>query len=181
MKRLLLFCGLHKTGSTTIQKVLAGNATLLAKNSIAYPIVQTTSQSGYTRPDANHSRLIKMNFSGHFSKEIRNYEKERLAAYLQKSKCHTLIISAEEISRLERGEIEDCRRFFEEQGYDIHAVLFVRKLRDWVDSVVAQRIAGHRGPHATQDNVFAEFERNKGFVKPLVENVVSVFPGVDIF
>jgi hypothetical protein len=181
MKKLLLHCGLHKTGSTSIQKALALNAALLAKNSIAYPIIQTTTQSGYTGPDDNHSRLIRMNFSGRFSKEIRNFENGKLATYLQQSKCHTLIISAEEISRLKRVEMEDCRKFFEEQGYDIHAVLFVRKVRDWVDSIVGQRIAGPRGPHATQDNVFAEFEKNKGFVKPLVENMVASFPEVKLF
>jgi len=181
MKKLYMFCGLHKTGSTTIQKALAFNAGILAKNSIDYPIVQTTSKYGYTQPDANHSRLIKMAFSGQYSEKARQFERDKLVSYFQKSKYQTLIISAEEISRLERREMEDCRRFFEEQGYEIHAALFIRKLRDWVDSVVAQRIAGKRGPRATHDNVFAEFERNKGFVKPLVESVVAAFPEVDIF
>lgn len=181
MKTLLMLCGLHKTGSTTVQRALAMNQGILAKYSIDYPIIKLVSGTGRIYRDANHSGLIKNNFSGLVTIEDRWKNKRKLAAYLQSSKCDTLIISSEEISRLQVNEINDCKFFFVEQGYEIRTALFIRKIRAWVDSIVSQRIAGYRGPKWTMDQVFADFVRQRGFVKPLVQNVTSVFPDIDLF
>lgn len=176
-----MFCGLHKTGSTTLQKALSLNSEVLAENSIDYLTFTLKGLSGKIYKDTNHSRLMLMLFSARSPAEVRRKERDKLAAYLQKSSGQTLLITAEEISRFDNNELADCKRFFVEQGYDIHTALFVRKIRAWVDSIVAQRIAGYRGPNWTRDQVFAEFVRQRGFVKPLLQNVTSVFPDIDLF
>jgi hypothetical protein len=180
VKSLALFAGLHKTGSTTIQQILSSHRKSLEHDSILYPLSKRLDRLGTAYSDPNHSIITVRLFGNMPDKQKQLERRQRFAEQLQQINHDTLIFAAEEISRLEPANMLECSRFFRDLGYSVSSVAYIRHIRPWIDSIVAQRIAGRLGPKWPMEKVFAEFQHRGGFVRPLVEALRHGFPEIQL-
>lgn len=175
-KRLIVLAGLHKTGTSSIQNACAKNRNALMEQGISYPLPSLG--RGTPHEDPNHSRLIRRMFKGQLidmyanTAQIRkkdNTRKEKtrqlLVQSLKEFRGESLIIAAENISTLEPDELVDFNDFFESFGFEINVFCCLRKPKQWLNSLVAQRVAGKYGPGIVLDNAINEYASHESLIK----------------
>jgi hypothetical protein len=81
---------------------------------------------------------------------------------------------AEGVSSFSAEEMRDLRDWFQEKGWSIRVICFVRHLSSWLHSMVAQRVTGQR--FMDIEEAVAEFAAAGGLVRPRIENLREVFP-----
>ena len=180
MKTVVLHIGMHKTGSSSIQTALDGYRGGGFEYAPLPPISPAYDDA------SNHSFQIRVAFVGSFQKlgnflgesvdeaafqAMRAQCREALAACLGRSKAGTLIISAEEITRFDRDEMQAMGDFFRAHGLKTTVYAYVRNPYDYVNSATQEIVkSGHAGdnlhPLSYRDN-FAAAEAVFG-----AENVV---------
>lgn len=152
--RLILHAGTHKTGTTSIQKVLADNRAWLRERNLYYPDGGATIRSrlphhefahGITRADpARHSASLA------FIKEVRQNTLDG----------ETIVISSEPIYRHFSGHdgflpLADAeywtrrRRYLEDMArtlheFDVEVLLFFRRVDDYAVSLYSEAISKNR-------------------------------------
>src|SRR5262249_31152395 len=99
----------------------------------------------------------------------------KITSVLQKSK-NDLILCAEIISVLNKEDLANLGNHFFNIGYDINPICVIRKLHPWVNSMIAQRVAGKRERIVTFSEAINEFESRRSIVKDRIETIKSVFP-----
>ncbi len=132
-KKLLIHAGVHRTGTTAVQGLLAANAEQLKRNGIIYPTY-------YGKPDAvNHTQLA-------WDIHNANYKPEELKSWaesLERKRGHIVVLSAEDFSILPNLDFLDG--FLE--LFDVEVVFYLRRQDDWVNSWYNQNvkwpISGH--------------------------------------
>ena len=155
MKKLLLHIGMHKTGSSSIQTALDGFRGSGFEYAPLPPISAAFDDA------SNHSFQIRVAFVSNFQR-LGNFLgesvdeaafqtmqlrcREALAACLERSKAETLIISAEEITRFDRDEMQAMGDFFRAHGRQTTVYAYVRNPYDYVSSATQEIVkSGHAG------------------------------------
>lgn len=143
MKRCTLHIGMHRTGSTSIQKSLA--AARGQPGWMYCSIDGKSNQSGAftcmfsTNPEKYHSFQRK----GLHAAEVLAQRKEyrgRLAALLESAPAEHVVISGESIGALDYAGASDLAAFLSHRFDTLRAVAYVRPPRGFMESALNQRI-----------------------------------------
>lgn len=111
---------------------------------------------------ANHSRLVRQAFRSHLplsfsGKEYKSKDslKENtgkqatqglLDNMLYRAQGRDMLIIAENISTLSEEELQEFAEFFAKRSYSIELYCCLRRPKEWLNSLLAQRVAGEQGP-----------------------------------
>lgn len=177
-RQLILHVGLHKTGTSSIQRSCGRNRRRLREWGIEYPTLQNARGGrGF-----NHSVLVRSLFDRQPERydanivaeldvaEINSQYRRRLDEALG-SDARTLVISGEGISKLNASELTDLRGYLEAAGWPLRVVAYVRRPTSMLASMYAQGVnRGGRTPRLANTAL-----------RDRIENLRSVFPGVEIF
>ncbi len=188
-KEVILFVGLHKTATSSIQKTCAKNGKMLFDAGLYYPIITWDG----TRL-ANHTRIFnsmfkhapgRRGFGNQFALEddsnvLRDRKNLRAAFSAALKDAPTILVVAEGISLLGVEELRDIREWFDRQGRRVRVICHVRHLSSWINSMVSQRVTS---PFRLSIEAAAdEFVRyTGGFVRPRIENIRAVFPDAEFY
>ena len=124
-KKIYLHIGPHKTGSSYLQKFLLENSKILIDNGIFYPDLSDERGDG-------HHNLAKPIF---IKKELKSYLNS-----LEVKKNNSLLLSAENFSRLSNKDIKELYNILAEFTDNIQVLIFIRNpssvLRSlWCESI----------------------------------------------
>ncbi len=193
-RRLILLAGLHKTGTTSLQRNCAAQAELLARAGLFYPPDLDSSGRFVSGGNGNHGQLFRACFKtggvfwdGNAGGEVGRDEHARQTALLRQALRELLenqgsrqiLMSAEGVSTMSLAELGDLKAWFNGQDIEVDLVCVVRRLSSWLNSMVAQKVAGRRGPRLTLDLALQGF--SGGLVQPRIETLRTVFPEARFF
>jgi hypothetical protein len=117
MKQLYIHIGLHKTGSTYIQKVFADNRSVLRELGIDYPQLGAEFLWG-------HHNLAWSLMPAHPLKNTEDFSLDQFLAYLNESKAQRFVISSEDFEFLQSKQVSRLRDLL--ANYDVKIVMYVR-------------------------------------------------------
>ena len=180
-----LHVGLHKTGTSSLQASCGANLGLLKSHGLEYPIIQFPGIARIPRDQErlrfNHSRLISNAFkkqvfwNGEASRVGRHenvnaaHYRNLLRQHLETSTCD-LVYSAESFSSFDLEEMRALTDFFAKRRVDVWAYCCIRPPRQWIESLLAQKIAGQFGPRLDLQRALSEI-RGQGLIRRRVENL----------
>ncbi|MGI9600469.1 MAG: hypothetical protein ACR2QE_01185 [Acidimicrobiales bacterium] len=129
MTEVVLHIGLHRTGTTTIQRFLNANRSALAEADLLYPV------GGFTAENANrgHRLLVEAVQSGGGPADPWTVVLDEI----DKSSARRVLLSAEEFSRMTSGVDEVAARL---DGYEVRAVMYVRHPVSFLVSAWKQQV-----------------------------------------
>lgn len=150
MSKVILHIGMHKTGTTTLQKSLHRASVEMQLKNFQYLTVK----------EANHSYITSAAFGSNDNKEYYNYcksvirgnnmpigkwtrdsarEEIRKQINEAQNNNHPLLISAENLCILHPAEVESMKLFFVECGVtDFKIVAYIRDPQSWIVSYAQQ-------------------------------------------
>lgn len=130
-KKIIIHCGIHKTGSSYLQQILSQSSGLLHRWSIHYP--QFVSDRGW-RHGGNHSVVALLYRQG---EDIERHIERFLDL---DSNCSTLLLSGEEFSRV--GPIDEFlqRLRVSANGAELKFVFYLRRPDHLIESVYAESV-----------------------------------------
>jgi len=187
-KRCIIHFGLHKTGSSSIQRFLRHE---LRDERFYYP---DSEQLPHLR-DNCHNRPLCCAFQSHPEKyhshakegaslsELRargEWFKQQLSAGIGAENAKTLILSAEELSDFTAEEIGGLVRFLDSLSLDVSAIGYVRKYKQLQESRFQQalREPGPRGrllpPEAPRFTIFPYRQKLEKFSEVLGSSAVRI-------
>ncbi|MEJ6021946.1 hypothetical protein [Ramlibacter sp. PS4R-6] len=185
MGTIILVAGLHKTGTTSIQRVCAANKDALQEAGYIFPV----GKMGTSRAaPANHTSLFHFVFRrdphkwgpGVLAPEpdedfaaTQLSTRAALAAKLARTR-RNIIFVAEGVSVFDREELDRMKDWFGEAGWTVQAICLVRHLSSWLHSMVAQRVSA--GPRLPLDVVVQEFVQQGSLVRGRIQNLRATFP-----
>ena len=186
-RQLVLFAGLHRTGTTSIQRTCAANQPAIHEAGFAYPVFLR----GASRM-TNHSTAFHYMFRrdprragylgqgvpvGHANPAVaRNGYRELVASVLSRST--RVLMVAESISLLSVDELNELKGWFNERGYDIRLICYVRRLSSWINSMVSQRVTFQYLPIKSS---IGEFRSGPGIVRSRIITIKAVFPDAECY
>ncbi len=138
-KRLLLHIGTHKTGTTTLQSLLAKNRDRLADRGICYPV---TDRPPFPNPH-KHNNLWRALDAG---PDAFAAEKAVLLREFYASGAETLVMSEEHLSCHRLKALAQMRAFADD--FDVEVICFLRRQDYFIESWWSQRCkSGREGLH----------------------------------
>lgn len=120
-KRLVLHCGIHRTGTTALQQFMANSRSELRNQGILYPFT-----------DRSH---VKIAYALKRAKMAKN-ELAKLLESESKADTHTIVMSSEDFSIHKNLDWVAYLGDF----YDVHAIFTLRRQDDWLNSWYNQHI-----------------------------------------
>lgn len=155
-KKIIVHCGIHKTGSSYIQSVLSESTNVLREWGFNYPFPLNERHRG------NHS-IIALNY-----KEGENVNDLFKRFVDIDSECPTLLLSGEEFSRhLPRGRF--LERFLDAaSGADFQFIFYLRRPDHLLESVYAQSVKNKLYGDITNTKFQFDFYET---VRPFIEAV----------
>jgi hypothetical protein len=127
-----LHVGAHKTGTTALQKFMNENRQRLMRFNICYP------EEGASRI-GNHVQLVRALFDG-ASSSSKHPCRKKIEGEIYGSSGANLVISAEELqTRLHGSEFDGVVRYFQDRGYDVHVIMYLRNQPQALNSQYAER------------------------------------------
>lgn len=131
MKQVYIHIGLHKTGSTYIQKVFAENRDTLKAFGAIYPTLGAEFLFG-------HHNVAWSLMPNHVLKNTSDFTIERLLDYIESAGAKQFILSSEDFDFLQPEQISKIAHLFAD--YDVQIVMYVRNPVDafysyWQESV----------------------------------------------
>ena len=187
--QLILFAGLHKTGTTSIQETCRKNHNALHRAGYWYPVVDIEGDNS-----ANHTKLLNLFFKGQsqrvglggqfqFGEEPQSVpQRDSLRAQFFNAlkDAPRVLLVAEGVSLLRQEELSDLRDWVAGLGWDIRVICHVRHISGWFNSIVSQRVTSPI--RMSIPAVLDEFLRyGGGIVRPRIENVRAVFPQAEFY
>ena len=136
MKRCILHIGMPKTGSSSLQQLLADNRESLAREGIVYPLTSPW-------PPGSHGELGRIFYRAYQKRKgLRRRLFEHLADRIRATEGDVLILSAEALSETDtRSEAASTiAEFLAGLGYELQVVAFVRPQAEFLNSKYAQVI-----------------------------------------
>lgn len=117
MKQVYIHIGLHKTGSTYIQKIFAANRDVLRAEGIHYPELGAEFLFG-------HHNFAWSYIPGHVFKGTDTFSQTAFLTALKKVDVENILISSEDFEFLERSHILALKQSLSD--YRTHVVMYVR-------------------------------------------------------
>ena len=179
MKEVILHIGLHKTGSTSIQKALKGYNKDGVKaigfeeenHSIPMYTIFSENRSDYhiwTNAGANKDQV----------NQRRETYLKILTDHINDKNNEKLIISGEDISVLSAKEKHKLIKFFTKLDISIKVIAYVRSPIDWSASVFQQMA---KDGHPPKGKIATNYKHSlKPFLEILGKNNILVFPFNDV-
>lgn len=146
---IIIHIGMHKTGTTSIQAMMYENISLLHKHGIYYPNM-----------DSNHSMMITSMFAklphtknmlkkeGYVTEqqvsELKNQYKNALEKELKNPKIKKVIFSGEEISLLDKEELDDFSQWLAQFSKSTTIICCTRNPVDWYNSRIQQMLQARK-------------------------------------
>ncbi|MEL6364472.1 MAG: hypothetical protein AAFR11_06495 [Pseudomonadota bacterium] len=177
MKELILHAGVHKTGSTTIQKALAAAPEFLADRGLYYPAMRCGEEDFFNHSVAlftlfskapeTHPTNVRLGVD--INKAKKDYVRQ-LEDQLAVRPNRDVVLSGEEMSSLRADELTAMRAFLEGFGRTLRVVVYVRRPFSHLTSVWSEKARGgatladlpypRSGPERLQDleAAFGEIE-----------------------
>ncbi|MGQ7791118.1 hypothetical protein ACUN0C_01775 [Faunimonas sp. B44] len=147
-KTVILHIGINKTGSTSIQDALSGNAeTLLAEAGIQYagnfanhsvPLYTMFSEHALSY----HANVRRGVTSGERLRALRAELFDSYEAILAEPKAGTLLLSGEDLSLLSEAAVSRLKVWLTPKASEVKVIAYLRHPRSWSSSEAAQRIKG---------------------------------------
>lgn len=128
MRKLFLHIGMPKSGTTTIQYVLAENRKLLL-------------DEGVLVPQAGVGAALHQQGHHELSAELKRNEHrviDDLLIEIEKSKASAVVVSSEELSSLNQRQIEVLGHAF--SAYDVKVIVYLREQASFVESLYNQAV-----------------------------------------
>jgi hypothetical protein len=148
MERIILHVGMHKTGSTSIQRTLDGyRDDTFEYAKLPPPIEEEKANS------SNHSLLVSTSFSKNYKnlhelkgrgiqdseiEQIRQKCRSTLSDCLEQTEARVLIISAESIIDLDFQSTQELGDFLKQYTQDVQVFAYVRDPFDFVKSATQE-------------------------------------------
>lgn len=131
MKQVYIHIGLHKTGSTYIQKVFADNRTVLQEAGIEYPKLGAEFLYG-------HHNIAWSLIPGHVLENTDDFTFDKLLTHLSASLSKRFLISSEDFEFFQTVQIDKLHHLLSD--YDTKIVMYIRDPVDalysrWQESV----------------------------------------------
>lgn len=117
MKQIYIHIGLHKTGSTYIQKVLAENRALLRSFDVDYPDLGAEFLFG-------HHNVAWSLIPNHALQNTEDFTLDQMLDYIDESTAKRFIISSEDFDFLQPDQVSKLKRLLFD--YDVKIVMYVR-------------------------------------------------------
>jgi hypothetical protein len=144
--KIIIHFGMHKTGSTSIQKsfhskILDERFRFLSINgnpNQSMAIVTLFQNS----PIIDYHLHLKNGYNQNDIQNLKKYFHERLINQIENSGGKNLILSGENICRLNSFELRSMKDFFESYKYEIFVCGYIRPPKSFVESAFQQRIKG---------------------------------------
>lgn len=170
---LYLHVGLHKTGTTAIQKKLFYNRDYFRNRGLGYLSTEANnSMSIYSmfcnNPEVYHINVRKGINTIEAAKQHNDTLRRKIERDIQSSDTPIFVISGEDISHLTDDNIVCLEQFFRPLVDEITVVAYVRAPQDMVNSNCAQALKG--------GETFTSLERN--LPKPLYKRRLEKFDNV---
>lgn len=137
MRRCIIHFGLHKTGTTAIQEALFAG---YAGPDVGYihcgtPFIGRTIVTAFCQPPWRVLRDLRA-----VDEMACLRAKEDLRAAIQGSNAQLLLLSAEDLSHLQAGELADCLGFLCGLDLELEAVGYIRDYQSWCESMFQQAV-----------------------------------------
>lgn len=133
---ILLHMGIHKTGSTSLQKTFAAHRKRLRKAGIAFLGHAGPYKSLYSAFLSDPMRFVWNRRSGLSADEIRDRDRAAMAELeqrLRRNQGRTIVLSNEYLAILSPAEMSTLRDFLAPYGH-LRAVYYYRELHSWLSS-----------------------------------------------
>lgn len=168
-RELILFAGLHKTGTTSLRKSCMAGRVALEQQGVTYP----TFKVGADVLD-NHSGILRVMLQG--SPRERGPMRDSLARALRANPRALMIAKA--VSLLTLEELGELAAWLESEGVTVRVACYVRRLEAWTNSMVAQRVTGAQRQSIAQ--AVQGFARD-GLVRRQLEHLREAFPSTGFY
>lgn len=155
-KRLIIHIGMHKTGSSSIQRFLSRNRYLLRAWGVYYP---TSRGAGGQRQPKHNALFSAISHQADFNEphpelESGGEQVHRLIRQIERARCTTAIISAEGLS----GEKPDFAKALAPlaEAFDVQIIAFIRRHDVWVESFYKQMVLSREVREARSFDAFCD-------------------------
>ena len=155
MKKIFLHIGMHKTGTSSIQRTLFQAHDLLKNFNVFYPtsLGENHSIPLFSNFCENPSRYYLHVKNGLSQKEIEQFNKNYISSFLDELKHNqntdTLVLSGEDVSSLTETDLIRLRSFINKElvDYELNIVYFIRNPWDYITSSTQEYLkVGHNKP-----------------------------------
>jgi hypothetical protein len=164
-KTIILHCGIHKTGSSYLQTILASNRDVLAAHSIHYPDYRDLEDRMF---GPQHS-IVAVDYDATKSFDT-NFDR----VFTLNSNCETLLLSGEELSRISAPSFFDGLRAMADE---VTALFYLRRFDHLLESVYAESVKDYLvGPIEAAQYQLEFYEILRPFVTALGTERVKVRP-----
>jgi hypothetical protein len=147
MRQILIHCGVHKTGTSSIQRVLSANRPGLLELGILYPSFRSNHFELYSafceQPLYYHANRLRGITSLEEVAAARANTLELLEAELSKHSRSNVVISSEDFSAMTETEMAEFVSYLRSLGFSrISFILYLRDHISYWESSLQQRIKG---------------------------------------
>lgn len=188
-KELILYAGLHKTASSSIQRTCGKNRTQLARAGFTFPLTPTQGKLGtnhtaalvcmFKREPTRYGRLNQFDLGNdEFMLKLKEDLRQAMANALPSVRGKLLLV-AEGVSVLPLEELLELKQWFLDHGFETRLVCHIRHLSGWINSMISQRVTGPM--RMTIEEAVREFAQYGGIVRPSIENIRSAFPDAQFY
>jgi hypothetical protein len=178
MSELILHFGMHKTGSSAIQRALRTHD--LGPDHACVGIIDSANQSAaviamFSRNAHRHHNTVKRGYSPDEIQAIGQQQRARFESLLREHPARSLVLSAEDAGQLKEDDLRQLRRFVQACGRTVRAVAYVRTPVSYMESALQQRIKGGLGQWRPQDWWPTYRERFQKFDRVFGREAVSLW------
>jgi hypothetical protein len=178
IKTIYLHIGIHKTGTSSIQKALGSNHNLLASNGFLYPIFKRSGKEFYNHsevffsmfcadPLQYHQNIVNGDTDSEAIKSLHNSFHEQLTKQIQNFEGDKMIISGEDISSLWLESLIKLKNYLIEitnPDVCIEVILFCRHPVTWSSAQILEVIKGGDSLEKAKNNntkILLDYYQNK--------------------
>ena len=144
-KRVLLYAGAPKTGTTSIQTFLWSNRGALMKQGVYVPRTGRRGAQHMEVPATLHDGKRRGGLDRHADVRDDNLQ-ERRSAFVRgldeelanAPKCHTLLFMSEYLFTSTKKEVRTYRRFFSRYAPRLESLMYLRRQDQWLASLTLQ-------------------------------------------
>jgi hypothetical protein len=162
---LYIHIGLHKTGSTLLQRCFYNNYDKLINESFLFPrtgFLDLEKKGGSNFTTAGHDLFVKAALSR--NKRFRSTLLDSLYEEIQKTKSHTVLISAENFTNHQTGDLSRQAKALFHDYSNIRIILTLRNIYDWINSYYKDRVTS--GWEFEKNDIYSFIKKNKTVIYP---------------
>lgn len=163
-KRIFLHIGLHKTGSSAIQKSLHESRALLKTHGILYPDLGVNHShrivSAFCNNPESYHLNIRRGISGPYLDEFNLNTRQRLQVALNAPEFDSIVLSGEGMGWLPTEGVQALRKACEGRDRQFRLIAYLRDAPSMIASVIQERVKhGGELPADVTDDAWLGYRR----------------------